>query len=897
MLSDAEFLSWCARNSISNKTREFIQNNIRHAQPVRSVGGGGKSLTGRYPSNKMGVTIQWESGKVEGPAVLMLENDDDVLEYFDQPNKIKLNYVNMNGKNRGVLYTPDFFVIRKASAGWEEWKNESDYTQIAKVQDWKYTKDENGGWICPPGEDFAKDLGLTFKVCSNELINWNLHRNYVFLDDFLRKTDQLDFKKEILEEVSRIIFQNPGVTLKQLIEEADYFNIRADDIYVLIIKGSVFVDLTAAPLAEPEKVGVFLHKEHFEMYSNVINCEGYTTYPSTISLKVGFKILWDGHIWTIINIGDSSISLISDNNYNEVPIDLFHKLINEGKIVSEQTDKLCESPIIDQITAANLEDYKVANYRLEHVKEYLKSGSEKYKSMEEPNLRKVRDWTAKFRKAEKLYGNGYVGLLPKDKNKGNRLERFDIRVLKLMDTYIENDYENMIQKNKSIVYGAFANSCEEQGYIPPSLATFCKRIEERPIEEKTEKRKGKRAKYQKEIFYWELEETTPRHGDFPFNIAHLDHTELDIELVCTRTGKNLGRPYLSLLIDAYSRKVLAFYISFEPPSYRSCMMVFRDCVRRFNRLPQQIVVDNGKEFHSVYFETLLAMYEREPKRRPPAKARYGSILERLFGTTNTNFIHNLQGNTKIMKNVREVTKSVNPKNHAVWSLPNLSMALEVYFFELYETIEHPALGETPRETFKSGLFYSGERKDFHIIYDSLFEILTLPSTSNGEATIQKNGIKINYIYYWNNEFKNLRFIKERVKVRFDPYNIGIAYAYVNKKWIKCISEFYPILSKLTQKELKFITAEIRKTKQNHSKNFTINAQRIAKFVNSLDNKGQYSVIKAKAEETKTVIHLIHQNSNILKEREETIINAPNELKEISKEKELDEELLELYGEL
>lgn len=46
----------------------------------------------------MGVHIQWESRSVEGPAVLMMEHDDDVLEYYDQPNKIKLNYVNNNGK-------------------------------------------------------------------------------------------------------------------------------------------------------------------------------------------------------------------------------------------------------------------------------------------------------------------------------------------------------------------------------------------------------------------------------------------------------------------------------------------------------------------------------------------------------------------------------------------------------------------------------------------------------------------------------------------------------------------------------------------------------------------------------------------------------------------------------
>ena len=51
------------------------------------------------------------------------------------------------------------------------------------------------------------------------------------------------------------------------------------------------------------------------------------------------------------------------------------------------------------------------------------------------------------------------------------------------------------------------------------------------------------------------------------------------------------------------------FLTFDPPSYRSVMMVMRDCVRRHSRLPQIVVVDNGKEFSSVYFETLLAYFE------------------------------------------------------------------------------------------------------------------------------------------------------------------------------------------------------------------------------------------------------------------------------------------------
>jgi len=48
------------------------------------------------------------------------------------------------------------------------------------------------------------------------------------------------------------------------------------------------------------------------------------------------------------------------------------------------------------------------------------------------------------------------------------------------------------------------------------------------------------AAYGLEPPYLELELTTPRHGDRPFHICHIDDTELDIELVCSHTGQNLG---------------------------------------------------------------------------------------------------------------------------------------------------------------------------------------------------------------------------------------------------------------------------------------------------------------------------------------------------------------------
>ncbi|HEY6274080.1 MAG TPA: hypothetical protein VIX19_19025 [Terriglobales bacterium] len=105
MLSEQDFAIWAERIGVSNEALSVVAH-IRRSDPARRVGGGQANVTGRYPSRKMGVTIQFESHRVELPTVYELEHDDGVLEYWDQPNSIKLDYVGAHGRHLGVLHTP-----------------------------------------------------------------------------------------------------------------------------------------------------------------------------------------------------------------------------------------------------------------------------------------------------------------------------------------------------------------------------------------------------------------------------------------------------------------------------------------------------------------------------------------------------------------------------------------------------------------------------------------------------------------------------------------------------------------------------------------------------------------------------------------------------------------------
>ena len=106
-----------------------------------------------------------------------------------------------------------------------------------------------------------------------------------------------------------------------------------------------------------------------------------------------------------------------------------------------------------------------------------------------------------------------------------------------------------------------------------------------------------------------------------------------------------------------------------------------------------------------------------------------SVIERLFGVSDQQFVHNLQGNTQITKKVRQVTKSIAPPTQAIWTLPLLYERMCEWLYEV-DTSLHGRLEQSPREAFESGMRTAGDRLHRMIRYDEAFR-LTLPTTRGG----------------------------------------------------------------------------------------------------------------------------------------------------------------------
>jgi putative transposase len=95
-------------------------------------------------------------------------------------------------------------------------------------------------------------------------------------------------------------------------------------------------------------------------------------------------------------------------------------------------------------------------------------------------------------------------------------------------------------------------------------------------------------------------------------------------------------------------------------------------------------------------------------------------------------------------------------------------------------------------------------------------------------------VKIHHVYYWTEAFRDPRIQGNQVAVRYDPFDAGIAFAFVHKQWVRCHSEPYAVLKSRSEREVMLATQELRRRSHNHSATSAVTGQRLAEFLQSVE---------------------------------------------------------------
>jgi putative transposase len=265
----------------------------------------------------------------------------------------------------------------------------------------------------------------------------------------------------------------------------------------------------------------------------------------------------------------------------------------------------------------------------------------------------------------------------------------------------------------------------------------------------------------------------------------LDHTPLDVILICSLTKMILGRPVLTLCIDRYSRMVVGFYISYQAASSSSVLHCLKqailpknDIFKRFPDLrgpwpargcPATVAVDNGMDLHAKDLE--------EPARELGIELHYmgagypelKGAVERAIGTVNRVFVHRLPGST--FSNVDERGEYPSEKLAAI-DIQVFTHVILKWIVDVYHKTPHRGLfGKTPLEVWQ-------ESEAHRVIelpaYPRQLDLLVGHSAVR---TLWHYGLQYDNLYYNSAELQTL--LKEGVdSVRLRAHETSIAFVTV-----------------------------------------------------------------------------------------------------------------------
>lgn len=794
MLTITEITALFDRLGTPRKGRELILR-ARTEAPVRDVQSRGGNVITLLASRKMSREIRTESRHIEFAAAVDHEYAPQVLEYYAQPCELKLELIDTNsGEIRNIHHFPDFLVIRDDAFTLEEWKPESRLARLAEKYPYRYVKGTDSLWTSPQIEEKLAELGIAYRILTEAAIPRKRVENLLHLADYFHPAAEPCPPTE-LARLKLALQEHGSVYVAELL--AAPYSFSSDALYKAIADNQVVVDLDRDTLTQPLRSRLYRDTTLRDfMAANVHSGAIPGQERFVLDIAPGAVFQYESQELTISLVGEKEVvCTLRDGASRTLSKDWLMQALDHGRIAP--------------VAAAAGALLDISRYSQAELNIALQRQGILQRDSVKVSARTQRRWSARQTAAMANSANEVLALVPHTAARGNRSVRLTEEQDKLLQEIIVTKWRSHEAQNFKSCYRALVVACDDAKIKPPSYPTLIERIKSQETNQDSRIRHGKRMAYQMKEYVDVLNFDTPVHGCRSFQYVHIDHTQLDLESKSSRTGKPLGRPWLTFAVDAWSRRIVGFYLTFDPPSYHSVMMLIRDMVRRFGRLPEFVIVDNGRDLISAAFRSFLLVMSVHMRFRPAGQPRHGAVMERVFGRCNTEYIHNLAGNTKATKHVRMVTGKHLPVNFADWTLENMYYGLEFWAMEYYEQERHPALDCSPREAFQRGLKESGARPQRQILFNQDFLIATCPPVDREgiRQVHRQNGVKVNDMYYWNAQLRDPSLVGQRLPVRYDPWDAASVYVRIKDRWVHARCRSLLDLGQLTDVERRALTEE------------------------------------------------------------------------------------------
>lgn len=333
---------------------------------------------------------------------------------------------------------------------------------------------------------------------------------------------------------------------------------------------------------------------------------------------------------------------------------------------------------------------------------------------------------------------------------GNRLPE---PVEEIIRDLIRGRFLTRQKRSVAAIHREIARACAARGLKAPTRNTVARRISMLNPVEVGRRREGADA----------VRPLQSAGGDVPvigsiLEQVQIDHTVIDVVIVDERERRSIGRPYLTVAIDVYSRTLVGMVVTLEPPSAVSVGLCLahaagdkRPWLERLgveadwpmSGKPKSLFLDNAAEFKSEALRRGCEQHGIRLAYRPPGRPHYGGIVERVIGTTMRK-IHELPGTT--FANPAERGR-YNSEKMAALTLPELERWL-VLAVAGYHGSVHSTLGQTPAGQWAAGVAATGAPSV--TANQTAFLVDFLPVF---RRTLTRTGFVIDHVHYFANALK------------------------------------------------------------------------------------------------------------------------------------------------
>ena len=262
--------------------------------------------------------------------------------------------------------------------------------------------------------------------------------------------------------------------------------------------------------------------------------------------------------------------------------------------------------------------------------------------------------------------------------------------------------------------------------------------------------------------------------EYSNQVWQVDHTRADI-MVVDGQGAPLGCPTLTTVVDTYSRCIMGIHLGLDYPSAAVTCLALRHAIlpKQYSRayapenlwssygVPQYLYTDAGKDFTSSHIDQVAnSIGIVLCLRRRPSD---GGIVERPFGTFNTEFFSTLPGYT---------TRRLKPHQSAVeaeacLTLEQLEGLLIRYITDNYNQQPDTRTGTASRiERWQSNLMVQASAKE-----DRELDLLLMRQSNR--RVYQGGYIRFANLLYKGEYLEG--FVGEQVVLRYDPRHHQLVY--------------------------------------------------------------------------------------------------------------------------